>query len=192
MDLFNEEDDFLLDDYDSGTMTESELNDIDDFFKDIVETTSTEKKRKETLILAVDNCKLNNPNVKTVNYSRAIRFCYVVNEILSPYENPMFDFVRNHIMSLKKSNSYKDHISRHKVLHLLIQWEYMDILSYIAQIVCSESGINFSKLFNTCMNNIPRCSKIFNSNFDNKLIFREEESKGINVYTFRNIEQIAI
>ena len=149
---FTEEDDFLIvNDYE---MTEDDLKELDNFLSDDVDDNSNSHKRQESLTLPGPNCNLDNPDNQLVNYSSIIRFCNVVKEIISNFETVEFKNVRHHIYELKRQNNFSNHVSRDKIVDLLVHWDYKILLAYITQKEVDNSGVNYKKVFRGHMSNI--------------------------------------
>jgi len=169
---------------------EKDMNDLKNFLHEIdFDFGMDESQRKESFMTPNEGCNLENISMKKVHYSRIIRFCNVVKEILSDFETPDFENVRFEINRIKKQNLDEKNISRDKILDLLVHWDYKPLLAYITQKKVDNSGINYKKVFKTIMSNIPSYnSSVYNKIFDNKLIYGQYISNGINVTGFVCIE----
>ena len=175
-------------DFDIGTqesMTELEIKKIQLFLdgSDI-----TEKKfHRQSLSTPIENCNLNNKNLTLIPSSRAFRLCNVIKEILSPKENPDFDFVRDEIFQLKTKNYFSDRISRNNLKILFQNFEYTEVFVYISQ--TRTIDVYAHEFINRCMGNITQKSGVFTRNFRDSLYYGNYYNKSTEILGFVNKEK---
>ena len=160
-DLEFNDDDLIIRDY-NYKMTKNDLDFLSSFLEKGVNT------HKPCKCLVEPRCDLKNPNLKYVYYSRILRIGIVIKEILSNIQTVEFDMVRDMIDSLKSKNNNKNFISKHDLINYLVNWEYVEILSYIIQKESSNCGYNLKSCLYKYIYDMKR-SSVFSKHFDSLL-----------------------
>ena len=166
-------------------MTESEIKKLELILDgpDIVE----KRFQKQTFSKPNENCNLKNDRLTLIPSSRIFRLCNVIKEILSPKENPDFDFVRDEIFQLKTKNYFSDRISRNNLKILFQNFEYTEVFVYISQ--TRTIDVYAHEFINRCIGNITQKSGVFTRNFRDSLYYGNYYNKSTEILGFVNKEK---